>query len=249
MNSYKISRVPVVGGGKRERRTPFSQRVDELADNLKGFFAYNPGYEQEGPMQIAVSARVDEGTYQYAPDKYAENILVSKTPRKGDDFFVAGLGASRLPGGRNVGKRCHYSRTYYVWKNGEDYCCRLLLNNGEQLVAKKADAALDWIIARVGGTALQDGSGWFRFRLEDGLNSLGRIRCYWDKDEELRVLICMPNSGAILDYASFDVEIGEVLQPGHYYSTRFLNFMLNGLDNLQSNQTLSQKELNDDLTP
>lgn len=112
-----------------------------------------------------------------------------------------------------------------------------------------ANAALDWIIARVGGTALQDGSGWFRFRLEDGLNSLGRIRCYWDKDEELRVLICMPNSGAILDYASFDVEIGEVLQPGHYYSTRFLNFMLNGLDNLQSNQTLSQKELNDDLTP
>ena len=94
MNSYKISRVPVVGGGKRERRTPFSQRVDELADNLKGFFAYNPGYEQEGPMQIAVSARVDEGTYQYAPDKYAENILVSKTPRKGADFFVAGLGAS-----------------------------------------------------------------------------------------------------------------------------------------------------------
>lgn len=87
MNSYKISRVPVVGGGKRERRTPFSQRVDELADNLKGFFAYNPGYEQEGPMQIAVSARVDEGTYQYAPDKYAENILVSKTPRKGADFF------------------------------------------------------------------------------------------------------------------------------------------------------------------
>ena len=74
MNSYKISRVPVVGGGKRERRTPFSQRVDELADNLKGFFAYNPGYEQEGPMQIAVSARGDEGTYQYAPDKYAENI-------------------------------------------------------------------------------------------------------------------------------------------------------------------------------
>lgn len=137
----------------------------------------------------------------------------------------------------------------FVWKDGEGYCCRLLLNNGEQLVAKKADAALDWIIARVGGTALQDGSGWFRFRLEDGLNSLGRIRCYWDKDEELRVLICMPNSGAILDYASFDVEIGEVLQPGHYYSTRFLNFMLNGLDNLQSNQTLSQKELNDDLTP
>ena len=45
MNSYKISRVPVVGGGKRERRTPFSQRVDELADNLKGFFAYNPGYD------------------------------------------------------------------------------------------------------------------------------------------------------------------------------------------------------------
>ena len=114
MNSYKISRVPVVGGGKRERRTPFSQRIDELADNLKGFFAYNPGYEQEGPMQIAVSARADEGTYQYAPDKYAENILVSKTPRKGADFFVAGLGASRLPGGRNVGKRCHYSRTYYV---------------------------------------------------------------------------------------------------------------------------------------
>ena len=53
-------------------------------------------------MQIAVSARVDEGTYQYAPDKYAENILVSKTPRKGADFFVAGLGASRLPGGRNA---------------------------------------------------------------------------------------------------------------------------------------------------
>ncbi len=117
------------------------------------------------------------------------------------------------------------------------------------LPKKKADAALDWIIARIGGTALQDGSGWFRFRLEDGLNSLGRIRCYWDKDEELRVLICMPNSGAILDYASFDVEIGEVLLPGHYYSTRFLNFMLNGLDNLQSNQTLSQKELSDDLTP
>ena len=52
MNSYKISRVPVVGGGKRERRTPFSQRIDELADNLKGFFAYNPGYEQEGPMPL-----------------------------------------------------------------------------------------------------------------------------------------------------------------------------------------------------
>lgn len=91
MNSYKISRVPVVGGGKRERRTPFSQRIDELADNLKGFFAYNPGYEQEGPMQIAVSARADEGTYQYAPDKYAENILVSKTPRKGADFSSPAL--------------------------------------------------------------------------------------------------------------------------------------------------------------
>ena len=116
MNSYKISRVPVVGGGKRERRTAFSQRVDELADNLKGFFAYNPGYEQEGTMQIDVSARVDEGTYQYAPDKYAENILVSKTPRKGADFFVAGLGASRLPGGRNGGKRCPYSRTYLSGK-------------------------------------------------------------------------------------------------------------------------------------
>lgn len=97
MNSYKISRVPVVGGGKRERRTPFSQRVDELADNLKGFFAYNPGYEQEGPMQIAVSARVDEGTYQYAPDKYAENILVSKTPRKGADFLSQALAHPVFP--------------------------------------------------------------------------------------------------------------------------------------------------------
>lgn len=248
MNSYKISRVPVVGGGKRERRTPFSQRVDELADNLKGFFAYNPGYEQEGPMQIAVSARVDEGTYQYAPDKYAENILVSKTPRKGADFLSQALAHPVFPAAETSATLPLFPNLLCL-ENGEDYCCRLLLNNGEQLVAKKADAALDWIIARVGGTALQDGSGWFRFRLEDGLNSLGRIRCYWDKDEELRVLICMPNSGAILDYASFDVEIGEVLQPGHYYSTRFLNFMLNGLDNLQSNQTLSQKELNDDLTP
>lgn len=97
MNSYKISRVPVVGGGKRERRTPFSQRIDELADNLKGFFAYNPGYEQEGPMQIAVSARVDEGTYQYAPDKYAENILVSKTPRKGADFLSQALAHPVFP--------------------------------------------------------------------------------------------------------------------------------------------------------
>ena len=36
-----------------------------------------PSKRKNGPMQIAVSARADEGTYQYAPDKYAENILVS----------------------------------------------------------------------------------------------------------------------------------------------------------------------------
>ena len=34
MNSYKISRVQVVGGGQRERPTPFYKRVDELATNV-----------------------------------------------------------------------------------------------------------------------------------------------------------------------------------------------------------------------
>lgn len=48
-------------------------------------------------MQIAVSARVDEGTYQYAPDKYAENILVSKTPRKGADFLSQALAHPVFP--------------------------------------------------------------------------------------------------------------------------------------------------------
>lgn len=52
MNSYKISRVPVVGGGKRERRTPFSQRIDELADNLKGFLPITPVMSRKGRCRL-----------------------------------------------------------------------------------------------------------------------------------------------------------------------------------------------------
>ena len=246
MGRYQISRVPIVGGRKREKQVPFSQRIDELVADLKGFFAYNPTYEQEGPMQFAVAAREDEGTYQYAPDRYAENVLVSKTPRKGADFYVANLGGSRVTLAGKNGKRCLYCRTYYVWKEDGKYCYRLLLDNGEQFYAQKVDAALEWIIAKNGGKLLLQAPGWFHFHAEDGLTSFGRVICYWDRDEELRVLICMPNSGAILDYVSFDVEIGDELQQGHYYSTRFLSFMLNSAGNLQRNQTISQKELLDD---
>lgn len=248
MNNYKINRVPATKGKKKEKeqRRPFADRVDELVDNIGGFFAYNPGYVQEGVIQIAVSATADQGTYLYAPDKYVENILVSKTPRKGADFFVAGLGASRFRGGMNVGKRCLYSRTYYVWKEDGHYRLKLLLNNGEQLMATKVAKAFDEFLQHLSKAWVQVGTDeWRKFRLSDGLDSFGRIRFYTDEEDELWVLICMPNSGAILNYPAFDVEIGDALKFGGYYTTRFLSFFVNG-ENLSPSQTLAQKRLKDD---
>lgn len=248
MNNYKIYKVPKNGNKKKEKeqRPTLAERVDELVDNLDGFFAFNPGYEQEGVIQIAVSATADQGTYLYAPEKYAENILVSKTPRKGADFFVAGLGASRFRGGMNVGKRCLYSRTYYVWKEDGHYRLQLLLNNGEQLIADKVAKAFDEVLRYIGKACVQVGTDeWRKFRLEDGLDSFGRIRFYRDAEDELWVLICMPNSGAILNYPAFEVEIGDALKVGGYYTTRFLSFFVNG-ENLSPSQTLAQKRLKDD---
>ena len=248
MNNYKIYKVPKNGNKKKEKeqRRTFPDRVDELVDNMDGFFAYNPGYVQEGVIQIAVSATADQGTYLYAPDKYAENILVSKTPRKGADFFVAGLGASRFRGGMNVGKRCLYSRTYYVWKEDGHYRLQLLLNNGEQLIADKVAKAFDEVLRYIGKACVQVGTDeWRKFRLEDGLDSFGRIRFYRDAEDELWVLICMPNSGTILNYPAFEVEIGDALKVGGYYTTRFLSFFVNG-ENLSPSQTLAQKRLKDD---
>lgn len=246
MSNYKIYKASVSKGKKKEQRRTLAERVDELVDNLDGFFAYNPDYVQEGVIQIAVSATADQGTYLYASDKVAENILVSKTPRKGADFFVAGLGASRFRGGLNVGKRCLYSRTYYVWKEGEHYRLKLLLNNGEQLMAVKVAKAFDEFLLHISKTWVQVGTDeWRKFRLEDGLDSFGRIRFYTDEEDELWVLICMPNSGAILNYLAFDVEIGDALKLGCYYTTRFLSFQLNG-ENLSPSQTLAQKRLKDD---
>ncbi len=248
MNNCKIYKVPKNGNKKKEKeqRPTFAERVDELVDNLDGFFAFNPGYEQEGVIQIAVSATADQGTYLYAPEKYAENILVSKTPRKGADFFVAGLGASRFRGGMNVGKRCLYSRTYYVWKEDGHYRLQLLLNNGEQLIADKVAKAFDEVLRYIGKACVQVGTDeWRKFRLEDGLDSFGRIRFYRDAEDELWVLICMPNSGTILNYPAFEVEIGDALKVGGYYTTRFLSFFVNG-ENLSPSQTLAQKRLKDD---
>lgn len=248
MNNYKIYKVPKNGNKKKEKeqRPTLAERVDELVDNLDGFFAFNPGYEQEGVIQIAVSATADQGTYLYAPEKYAENILVSKTPRKGADFFVAGLGASRFRGGMNVGKRCLYSRTYYVWKEDGHYRLQLLLNNGEQLIADKVAKAFDEVLRYIGKACVQVGTDeWRKFRLEDGLDSFGRIRFYRDAEDELWVLICMPNSGMILNYPAFEVEIGDALKVGGYYTTRFLSFFVNG-ENLSPSQTLAQKRLKDD---
>ncbi len=248
MNNYKIYKVPKNGNKKKEKeqRPTLAERVDELVDNLDGFFAFNPGYEQEGVIQIAVSATADQGTYLYAPEKYAENILVSKTPRKGADFFVAGLGASRFRGGMNVGKRCLYSRTYYVWKEDGHYRLQLLLNNGEQLIADKVAKAFDEVLRYIGKACVQVGTDeWRKFRLEDGLDSFGRIRFYRDAEDELWVLICMPNSGTILNYPAFEVEIGDALKVGGYYTTRFLSFFVNG-ENLSPSQTLAQKRLKDD---
>lgn len=244
MSAPKISRIPVVGGKKsKERPVPFSERIKELVDNLDGFFAYNPAFVQEGPMQVAISAKLDDGSYQYAADRYAEKVLVSKTPRKGADFYVARLGAARLTVAGKNGKRCLYSQTYYVWPENGHFRCRLLLDNGEQFQAKKVDAAFDWMVSKVKGRKLCETPDWFYFRLADKLNSFGRILCYWDKDEELRVLICMPNSGTILDYEASTVEIGEVLQPGCYCSTRFLGFCLDYTGDIRLRRTLSQKEL------
>ena len=248
MNNYKIYKVPKNGNKKKEKeqRPTLAERVDELVDNLDGFFAFNPDYEQEGVIQIAVSATADQGTYLYAPEKYAENILVSKTPRKGADFFVAGLGASRFRGGMNVGKRCLYSRTYYVWKEDGHYRLQLLLNNGEQLIADKVAKAFDEVLRYIGKACVQVGTDeWRKFRLEDGLDSFGRIRFYRDAEDELWVLICMPNSGTILNYPAFEVEIGDALKVGGYYTTRFLSFFVNG-ENLSPSQTLAQKRLKDD---
>ena len=248
MNNYKIYKVSKNGNKKKEKeqRPTLAERVDELVDNLDGFFAFNPDYEQEGVIQIAVSATADQGTYLYAPEKYAENILVSKTPRKGADFFVAGLGASRFRGGMNVGKRCLYSRTYYVWKEDGHYRLQLLLNNGEQLIADKVAKAFDEVLRYIGKACVQVGTDeWRKFRLEDGLDSFGRIRFYRDAEDELWVLICMPNSGTILNYPAFEVEIGDALKVGGYYTTRFLSFFVNG-ENLSPSQTLAQKRLKDD---
>lgn len=249
-NSYvlgtcHVSTEPVAEVKKKKKlRRNFEERVNELVDNLGGFFAYNPGYVQEGPVQIAVSAKLDEGTYQYSPTDYAENILVSKNPRKGADFYVSDLGGFKKVSG-SVGKRCLFSRTYYIWQELGNYHSHLLLGNGEQFKAAKIDKAFEWLVRRNGGTALKEGAFWFRFELEDRFCSIGRILCYWDKEEDLRVLICIPNSGTILDYPAHEIAVGEALESGKYYTTRFLSFILMENGDINPNRTISQRVMND----
>ncbi len=76
---------------------------------------HNPGCEQEVDG-IAVGGRM-KGTYQYAPDKYAENILASKTPRK----VLPALAHPVFSSAAETSARRYCSRTYYVWKEGEDH--------------------------------------------------------------------------------------------------------------------------------
>ncbi len=93
-------------------------------------------------MQIAVCRQeADEGTYQYAPVKYAENILVSKTPRKNADFSSPAL-AHPSSGGRNVGNAAIIPGPIMSGKKAK-LLPQALLGNGEQLLPKRRTQLLD----------------------------------------------------------------------------------------------------------
>jgi len=191
-----------------------AKEVEKLLNNLRGFYTENPTY-QTGLVQIAVPAlKVDQGAYFITYNDTVENIIVTSKPERGMKFFVADIQQARFGiGQKSRYKRMLSSQSYYIWEDDGGYHSRLLLDNGDWLNSHKVDEAFDWLLSRNGGKAMNS-FGWCDFNFL-GFKEIGRILEYQPHDGgALRKLVCMINSGTLLDVDGDELTVGKEYRYG-----------------------------------
>ncbi len=190
------------------------EEVQKLLNNLRGFYTENPTYHT-GLVQIAVPAlKVDRGAYFIAHKDMVENILVTSRPERGKMLYVADIKQARFGIGQTGRyKRLSSSQSYYIWEEEDGYHYHLLLDNGDWLNSHKVDEAFDWLLSRNGGKAVNS-FGWCDFNFL-GFKEIGRILEYQPHDGgALRKLVCMINSGTLLDVDSDELTVGKEYRYG-----------------------------------
>lgn len=201
----------------REKIVP-AEEVEKFLNNLKGFYTENPTY-QTGLVQVAVPAlQVDRGAYFINYNDMVEDIIVTSKPERGMKFFVSNVGQARFGiGQKSRYKRLLSSQSYYIWEENGRYHHQLLLDNDDWLDSSKADKAFDLLLDKIGGKAVRS-FGWCDFH-HKGIKEIGRILKYQPQDgETARNLVCMLNSGALLDVADDDLVVGREYRYGEVYT-------------------------------
>lgn len=214
-NAINFSYTAVVGSPKRNdnraRKVNPDEEIEKLLKNLNGFYEENPKY-QPGLVQIATPAlRVDFGAYFITVNELVENIIVTAIPERGAPLYVGSLQQARRGVSQGLRyKRVSASRTYYIWKEKGIFKNHLLLNNNEWLNEQKVKQAFDWLVNIFGGHSVEE-CGWRDFQLKGTMiKEIGYLRRYQAENGSQKMLICMINSGTILDVSASEVKLGTV---------------------------------------
>lgn len=188
-------------------------KVEYLVSQFDKFLDYNPEYLQNGTIQISAGATVDIGAFQLTSKVYVEDMLVSRYPLKGAKCFVGTLSEGRNchhSNRRTV--RCHYSETYYMSvSKDEDIILEKLLGNDDWLNVRNIDHAFKTLADKKKGELLGEKSEWYNFSY-GGLKEIARQRYYKTPEGEKRCLLCLPNSGTLLDVLAFEVVLFEKIE-------------------------------------
>ena len=187
-------------------RKGFDQRIDEFVEKLDQFLVYNPEY-QIGLVQIGVSAKHDVGSYRVGVKEYIENMLVSRTPEKGTDIYVANLNeVCRRAGAVRRARRASFCRTYYIEKENGICVPHLLYDNNEWLDFDKVKETCGWLTQKEHGTIKDEKPVCYQLKT-GSITDVAIVVLFKDRKGDDCLWLTFVNSGTILRRRADEVNL------------------------------------------